>query len=232
MFPTSLTAIELFGKKRDISLYKAKDTSHHYLLKSIITEDSSIKQAFYDEYHTLSRLSHPCLPVYYGISESFCPPGQAREALTLCMEDRSVPGLSSPLTFEEINAVILTTGDILLYLLKNGVLYTDLHPSNLLLSRDFTPEGKTQMQVTLVDFTYCYYFLTNPAPSYSLRFSYDLSPNLKGQQLLIQSLTYLFYALLEEHHCTDLPSFVYSLLETGRHPSEELTLEDFLCMFR
>ena len=89
------------------------------------------------------------------------------------MEDRSVPALSSPLTFEEINAVILTTGDILLYLLKNGVLYTDLHPSNLLLSRDFTPEGKTQMQVTLVDFTYCYYFLqTNPAPSYSLRFSY------------------------------------------------------------
>ncbi len=232
MFPTLFTAIELFGKKRDIRLYKAKDTSHRYLLKSIITEDSSIKQAFYDEYHTLSRLSHPSIPVYYGISEHFCPPGEDRKALTLCMEDCSVPELSSPLTFEEINTVILETGDILLYLLQNGVLYTDLNSSNLLLSRTLTAEGKKDIQVTLIDFTYCYYFLKNPSPPYSLRFSYDLSPELKGQQLLIQSLTYLYYALLEENHVATLPSLVYPLLETGRHPSEELTLSDFLKMLR
>ena len=75
MFPTSLTAIELFGKKRDISLYKAKDTSHHYLLKSIITEDSSIKQAFYDEYHTLSQLSQPLSSGLLRYQRKFLPTG-------------------------------------------------------------------------------------------------------------------------------------------------------------
>ena len=57
-------------------------------------------------------------------------------------------------------------------------------------------------------------------------------PNIKGQQFLIQALTFLLYDLVEENHIEQLPSPVYQLLETGRNPSEELSLHDFQEMLR
>ena len=96
--------------------------------------------------------------------------------------------------------------------------------------------------VTLLDFTYCYYFLNNPNPSYTLRFSYNLSPDLKGQQMLIQELTFFLHALLEQkEQATEnqtnslqksLPFSVYMLLETGNHPPETLSLREFLLMIK
>lgn len=143
------------------------------------------------------------------------------------MEDCSQPAPVSLFSIGELCRILYKTTDILSYLLENGVLYTDLNPSNLIIS-----EAHGDYAVTLVDYTYCYYFLRNPYPAYPLRFSYNISPQLKGQQFLIQALTFLLYDLVEENHIEQLPSPVYQLLETGRNPSEELSLHDFQEMLR
>lgn len=227
MVPTHFTSIEFFQKKKDITLYRAADETQRYILKSIITKDTSVRQAFYDEYETLSALRHPSIPVYYWLREDYQVPGQKSGTLTLCMEDCSQPAPVFLFSIGELCRILYKTTDILSYLLENGVLYTDLNPSNLIIS-----EAHGDYAVTLVDYTYCYYFLRNPYPAYPLRFSYNISPQLKGQQFLIQALTFLLYDLVEENHIEQLPSPVYQLLETGRNPSEELSLHDFQEMLR
>lgn len=227
MVSTEFTSITFFQKKKDITLYRAADEAHRYILKSIITKDAAVRQAFCDECETLSALRHPSIPVYYWLREDYRLPGQEEGALTLCMEDCSRPAPEKPLSIQELCRILYQTARVLAYLLEHGVLYTDLNPSNLIISR-----CREDYAVTLVDYTYCYYFLRNPYPMYQLRFSYDVSPNLKGQQFLIQELTYLLYDLMEENHIEALPSLVYQLLETGRHPSEELSLYDFQEMLR
>lgn len=222
MFPASFSSVQFYQKKKDVLLYRASDSSRNYILKSIITKDEAVKQAFYDEYHILSSLCHPSLPVYYGISENWQFSGQTPPALTLCMEDCSAPVPPASFTLSDILSGMELISQVLQYLLEHGVLYTDLNPSNLILSR-----RRGSIHVTLVDFTFCYYFLHNPHPPYALRFSYDLSPSLKGQQLLIQEMSLLLYELLETHHINSLPSSVWQLLETGRTPSETLLLSDF-----
>lgn len=254
------TAITFFQKKKDITLYRATDGQRRYLLKSIITKDAAVKQAFYDEYETLSTLRHPSIPSYYWLEEDYLLPGKQTGALTLCMEDCSRPAPEAPLSMKALCHILAKTGNVLSYLLAHGVLYTDLNPSNLIIYRKAeqpTPSfshadglllsshpehndlinirethTKADLSVTLVDYTYCYYFLRNPHPLYPLRFSYDVSPKLKGQQFLIQALTYLLYDLLEANHIEELSSPVYQLLETGRNPSDELSLDDFTAMLR
>ena len=208
MVSTEFTSITFFQKKKDITLYRAADEAHRYILKSIITKDAAVRQAFCDEYETLSALRHPSIPVYYWL-----------------LEDCSRPAPGALFSITELCRILYKTAGILAYLLEHGVLYTDLNPSNLIISR-----CHKDYAVTLVDYTYCYYFLRNPYPMYQLRFSYDVSPSLKGQQFLIQELTYLLYDLIEENHIDTLPSLIYQLLETGRNPSEELSLEDFTGM--
>lgn len=231
MFPQQLSSFQFYQKKKDIVLYKAQDPSHNYILKSIITKDSAVKQAFYDEYYTLNTLFHPSLPVYYGIEDHFRFPDREGEYLTLCMEDCSVPenNTSVPLScdIQDLLKIMDKTAQVLSFLLDKGVLYTDLNPSNLIISKT-----KSDLHITLVDFTYCYYFLRNPYPDYDLRFSYNLSPNLKGQQLLIQELTFLFHELIEKNHIRELPFFVYQLLETGANPTENLSLHEFSLMLQ
>lgn len=238
MFPESFSAFTFYQKKKDTLIYKAADTSHQYILKCSENTSPAIRQALLDEYNGLSALSHPALPLYYGIKEDFCIPGTSKPVLALCMECCDgilLPELAAKLSLHEILSIVLATGEVLSYLLENGILYTDLHPSNLLIRNT-----DTDLQITLLDFTYCYYFLNNPNPSYNLRFSYNLSPDLKGQQLLIQELCFFFHALLELKENTNivpvtktaLPFSVYMLLETGNHPAETLSLQEFLIMIK
>lgn len=98
-----------------------------------------------------------------------------------CCDGCLLPKLVPFLALEDLLYLLLSTGKVLSYLLEKGILYTDLHPSNVLIR---TLDG--HLAITLLDFTYCYYFLNNPNPPYELRFSYNLSPDLKGQQMLIQ----------------------------------------------
>lgn len=152
-------------------------------------------------------------------------------------EGTLLPELVPSLSLKDLLRILFSTGEVLAYLLENGILYTDLHPSNLLIRTT----GQHRM-VTLLDFTYCYYFLNNPNPPYTLRFSYNLSPDLKGQQMLIQELTFFLHALLEQkEQATEkqtnslqksLPFSVYMLLETGNHPPETLSLREFLLMIK
>lgn len=238
MFPESFSAFTFYQKKKGTIIYKAADTSHQYILKCIENANPVTKQALLDEYNGLSPLSHPALPHYYGIKNDFYIPDASKPVLALCMEYCDgilLPELAASLSLNEILSIVLATGEVLSYLLKNGILYTDLHPSNLLIKNIHT-----KLQITLLDFTYCYYFLNNPNPSYSLRFSYNLSPDLKGQQLLIQELCFFFHALLELKEeaatasitKTTLPFSVYMLLETGNHPAETLSLQEFLIMIK
>ena len=162
----------------------------------------------------ITRIKYSCLCALYGV---------------LWWLLKLVPFLA----LEDLLYLLLSTGKVLSYLLEKGILYTDLHPSNVLIR---TLDG--HLAITLLDFTYCYYFLNNPNPPYELRFSYNLSPDLKGQQMLIQELTYFLHALLEikEQQRTGkkepLPFSVCMLLETGNHPPENLSLQEFLIMIQ
>ena len=95
------------------------------------------EQAFCDEFETLSHLRHPSIPVYYWLKENVMLPGQETGALTLCMEDCSRPAPCAPLSMDALCVVMTKTAGILAYLLENGVLYTDINPSNLI----FSPMG-------------------------------------------------------------------------------------------
>lgn len=237
MFPESFSAFTFYQKKKDILIYKATDTTRQYILKCSENIIPVIRQALIDEYEGLHSLSHPSIPRYYGFKENFSLPETGEPSLALCMEYCDgilLPSLAAELSLNQLLSVMLATGEVLSYLLEHGILYTDLHPSNLLIRN-----ADTDLQITLLDFTYCYYFLSNPNPPYSLRFSYNLSPNLKGQQLLIQELTFFFHALLElkEENADNspklsLPFAVYMLLETGNHPAETLSLREFLVMIK
>jgi serine/threonine protein kinase len=220
-------SLQFLQKKKDTLLYKASDDSKSYILKCAEGANPLVRQAFFDEYTNLHRLSHPSIPVYYALMDDYPLPGQPGHYQVLCMEDRSLPPTrdSAPYSIKELMEILYQTGDTLSYLLKNGILYTDLNPSNLIID-----QSKERLQVTLVDYTYCYYYLTNPHPEYPLRFSYDLSSELRGQQLLIQELALLLQELLEQNQPSQIPSSVYRLLQTGKTPPEGLCLEDFSAM--
>lgn len=224
----TFTSITFYQKKKDILLYKACDGFRNYFLKCTDNTDFVIGQAFRDEFHALHTLSHPGIPAYYRLMEQLTLPGQKGSFLALCMEDCTSPSsgsIYSLSSIKEIMIILHKTAKILSYLLENGILYTDLNPSNLLIRQKDNSWG-----VTLVDYTYCYYFLRNPHPDYDLRFSYDLSPRLRGQQILIQELSLLLQELLYENSINHIPSSVYRLLETGKNPSEAITLKDFSAM--
>ncbi len=229
MFPEQFISLEFYQKKKDVFLYRAKDHARNYILKSIIAKDDAVRQAFYDEYETLSKLIHPSLPVYYGITEDFHYPDSEEGFLTLCMEDCSA---SQPLCDFDYDSrtllkILYRTGEILLYLLNHGVLYTDLNPSNILIHQD-----EKSLDVTLIDFTYSYFFLRNPNPDYPLRFSYNLSPSLKGHQMLIQELALLLQEMISQDESLSFSSSVYLVLETGLHPGDSMLLPDYLLLLK
>ncbi len=227
MFPERFTSLVFYQKKKNILLYRAADETRKYVLKSIITKDAAVRQAFYDEYESLCCLNSPSLPVYYGISEDFSYPDQEGSYLTLCMEDCSggIPLDQYDCSPEDMLRILHRTGQVLLYLLEHGILYTDLNPSNILVSGE-----KESPQIILLDFTFCYYFRRNPHPEYPLRFSYHLDPSLKGNQLLIQELALLMQELMIEKEDSFQSSSFYFLLQTGLHPSGHLYLKDYLVL--
>lgn len=229
MFPDHFVSITFYQKKRDVILFQAATDTEKYILKAIIAKDESVKQAFCDEYFNLAPLSHPSIPKYYGLRDNFHCPMLDGDYLTLCMED-CTPNL--PLSFSSLSAdqmaeLLYQTGETLSFLLDHGILYTDLNPSNLLVET-----GRGRLEVRLIDYTFCYYFLNNPNPGYSLRFSYNLDPSLTGQQLLIQELAYLLNELIELNPQEKLFSGLYTLLETGLHPTSSLTLRQYLSLLK
>ena len=227
MNPDQLTSFAFYQKKKNILLYRAEDDSRRYVLKSIITKDEAVRQAFYDEYESLRGLSSPSLPVYYGLWEEFTYPDREGAYLTLCMEDCGhLPSLESlKPDRQELLRILLKTGEVLSWLMDRGILYTDLNPSNILIRG----QGR-DLGITLLDFTFCYYFMRNPRPSYPLRFSYRLDPSLKGNQLLIQELALLLQERMEQEEDPDESSPLFFLLETGLHPSDTLYLKDYLLL--
>ena len=133
----TFSSLQFYQKKKDFLLYKACDTSRHYILKCTDSSELAVQQALHDEYEALSALSHPCIPAYYGFLKNLVLPDRPGHFSALCMEDRlfssSVPFSSLSLT--EMIHILLQTAETLSFLLQKGILYTDLNLSNLLVHR-------------------------------------------------------------------------------------------------
>lgn len=244
MFPAAFDYVKAYQKKSGFFLYEAGDSHGRYMLKCAPFKDRAAVSALQDEYACLSALSHPSIPSYHGIMDHFSPE-DGSDFTAVCMDycrGTSLYRLAASLSPACLAGILHRTGQILDYLLQEGILYTDLHPSNILVRN----EGGNNPEITLLDYTYCYYFKRNPRPSYGLRFSYRATPSLKGQQLLIQELALLAEDLVsirrqrqEAERCgadtekkedRSLPSSFYLLIETGRRPGPDLFLSDYLSM--
>lgn len=213
-----LTILSILASKRQSILYKVTDGTSFYVLKTPKLANDSDVEAYKDEFETLKHISHPVLPKYYGFYPNLIIPDAKKDRPALLMEYVDGAPLSAYeyLTTKELKKYILDLGDALLTLLTNGILYTDLHPGNLLIQNG---------ELKLIDFTKAYYFMRNPYPSYTPKISYQLDQNLKGQQMLTQALTLLLIHLSEQFDVKNIP---LSLIQLGEHPHSGLTFHDFL----
>ncbi len=232
MHTNDLTNITFYQKKRDILLMKASYHQFPCILKATPSSRKEMVQALHDEYDVLSTIDHPAVPRYYGIMDKVCLGETTQPHTILCMEHRpgtSLGQLAEQMPLSSIIDEVCRIGDVLKVLLDAGILYMDLHGDNILLHQQ-----KDKTQITLLDYTCCYYYQHNPHPDYALRFSHRLDPLLKGQQLLIQELTFLIYELTEskKEASNELPSRLYTLLSSGSHPTETMSLGDFLDLLK
>lgn len=214
----NLSILSILASPRQNILYKVTDGISIYVLKTPRKCSDADREAYEDEYETLKNLSHPVLPKYYSFfPEIKLPDTQGHVPCILMEYIQGTPLSSIPyLTTKQLKKYILDLGNALFALLKHGVLYTDLHPGNLILFEE---------QIKLIDFTRAYYFLRNPYPSYTPKISYQLDQNLKGQQLLIQALTLLIVHLSEKFSIQNIP---LSLIELGMHPHSGISFSEFL----
>lgn len=218
MAQNSFTIQSLLGTSRQNVLYKVTDGSHFYVLKAAKKWTPSNAEAYEDEFETLKTISHPVIPTYYAFYPDFFLPEQTEKHPAILMEYVTGTPLSSiqHLTTKQLKKYILDLGEGLLLLLLQGVLYTDLHPGNLILEED---------QIRLIDYTQAYYFKRNPYPSYTPKISYQVDPNCKGQELLIQALFYLIQDLCAHFLLSPLPP---SIQRSGMHPGNGSLFSDFL----
>lgn len=232
-----LEHFKLHKRKSDTLIYKCTYEGKPCILKSIIAKDGALKQAFYDEYENIRHLSHPGIPNYLWYEENYCLPGSHIPTAVLCIEDCRYPNQKN-LSLEEVitgaealepsmlPGIIYDLLDLLSYLLKNGVLYTDLNPANILIH-----QAGDCVSIHLIDYTCCYYYKANPHPSYHIRFSYDLNPDLSGQGMLIQEVSLLLSeAIPMIYQSSPAPFSLIAAIETGKNPPDHLTLEDFTQM--
>ena len=225
-----LTRQTLVSRKKNLRIYRAPAGDTNCIWKCCPMTDFAMVEAFGDEYETLRSLHHPSIPAYLGHFNN-CTAGDCDGLWSvLCIKDcQGVPVKKTAARMPNrfMLNILRETGHLLSYLLDSGIIYTDLNLNNLLLQS--LPEST---RLYLVDYTCSYYFLRNPNPSYSLCFSYDLSPDLKGQQLLIQELAFLFEDMIrtraDEKKDSELSSLVLSLYEAGKNPSPSLSLQDYL----
>lgn len=216
--PDQLNIIKLLAAPRQSFLYLATDGTDSFVVKVPRESSDAILEAYEDEYETLKDLSHPVCPHYYAMLPELQIGPDSHPVPALLMEYIDGIPLSSIkyLTTKQLKKYILDLGDFLLLLLSKGVLYTDLHPGNLLIKDD---------QIKLLDFTCAYYFVRNPYPSYVPKISYHLNQHLKGQQLLVQALTFLLTHLPEQFSIQGIPD---SLIQMGENPHSGLSFSDFL----
>lgn len=220
--PKHLQIKKILAAPRQSLIYLIYDESSNapasYVLKVPRKYSEPVLEAYEDEYETLKEISHPVLPHYYGFFPQLTLGQETSPVPALVMEYiEGIPLCAIPsLPTKDLKKYILDLGDSLLLLLSKGVLYTDLHPGNLII---------TKTGIRLIDFTCAYYFLRNPYPSYTPKISYHLNPNLKGQQLLVQSLTFLLSNLPDQKAVSQIP---VSLLELGKQPHSGLSFSDYL----
>ncbi len=227
MFPVRLSTPSLISKRQDTLLYSATDSQRNYILKCPRNITEATREAYLDEYATMSQILHPSIPVYYGYEPDYRFDASDTEGFPcLCIEHCHGTPLSSRanLSARELKYILMSIGHVFISLLNNGILYLDLNPSNILIGSGDHPV------ITLLDYTFCYYFRRNPSPSYRLRFSYNLSASLPGQQLLIQEMSYFAHAMIDTFDIHDIPSSFYLLIESGLKPSEDMALSDYLSL--
>ncbi len=226
MYFNHLTSCSLTERKKDTLLIRGFADGEACFIKAVSPLRRDLVRAVRDEYQVMSQIRDSRLPRYLDYSDHFCM-GSEGPFNAICMEYVDGIPLSRLLKETELSvflSILARLGHLLGDLLSLGVLYTDLNPGNILIRK----EGP----LCLVDFTGAYFYRLNPNPDYSLRFSYQLNPNLAGDQLLVQELALMMNQYLidyeEKKEGITVPSSVYSLLETGLHPSPGLSLHDYL----
>lgn len=224
MFPVNIRILETFSSKQNY-LLKVMDESNLYMLKISRHPSVNALSAYRDEFLSMQSLCHPCLPIYYGIKEDYYLKDSTMTHPALCMEYCDGDSLSAyhTLSTNDMIHILVTIGDALQYLLDHGILYTDLHPDNILLCKS---------SVKLIDFTYSYCFGINNNPSYTPKISYQLDQRLPAQQLLIQALTLLAKQLFELNQMISIPYELSSIIQTGMSPHPSISLIDFIALLR
>lgn len=212
-----LTFIKTLSAPKHSIIYLASDGEQFFAVKTPRESSPELFEAYQDEYDTLKNICHPTIPRYYGFLPAL-QMGSSPPVPALIMEhiDGVLLWSMDYLTTKQLKKYILDLGGCLLRLLSHGILYTDLHPGNLLVK-----DGCLK----LIDFTCAYYFLKNPYPSYTPKISYHLNPNLKAQQLLIQEMAYLLCHLPEAGFPVGIPA---SLLAFGKNPDSSIDFAEFL----
>ena len=221
-----LTSCTLTDRKKDTLLIRGFDGQKACFIKAVSPDRPDMVHALRDEYRAMSPIRDGRLPRYLAYTDRFHM-GSEGPFHALCMEyidGRPLSRLLKTMDLRDFLSLLEETGRLLGYLVLQGVLYTDLNPGNIMVREDGS--------FCLVDFTGAYFYRLNPNPDYHLRFSYELNPNLAADQLLIQELALMMNAFLmdyeEKKEGRPVPSSVYALLETGLHPSDDLSLSDYL----
>ena len=213
-----LSILSVLERPRNSIIYKVTDGTNSFVMKASLTPSDTDREAFEDEYLSISRITHQALPKYYAYYTCIRIPDAMEPVPAVLMEyvDGVPLSLIEHLTTKQLKKYILDLGDTLLVLFQQGILYLDLHPGNLIIQNN---------QIRLVDFTKAYYYQRNPNPSYMPKTSYQLNQHLPGQQLLIQALTLLLLHLPEQSFMQGIPP---SLIRLGEHPHQGITFSEFL----
>ncbi len=231
--PNSLTCLQT---KTDSLLFRGQSPSGPLFVKALSARRRALVHALRDEYAVLKEVHRPYIPTYYEYIHDLQWDGKCYEAITMEYIDRpALSGLLPSLSSRALFAILAGVGRALDDLRLSGIVYTDLNPGNILLDEkgDFR----------IVDYTGAWFYLRNPHPDYTLRFSYQLTFEGNATALLIRELALMLNEIIEireeegqtgkagqKKEGSTLPSSVYPVLETGLHPSEGLTLDEYAGM--
>jgi len=230
----SLTCLQT---KKDSLLFRGQSPSGPLFVKALSARRRDLIHALRDEYAVLKEVRRPFIPAYYEYIHDLQWNGKCYEAITMEYIDNPTLSVLLPcLSSRALFAILARVGRALDDLRLSGIVYTDLNPGNILLN------GKGDF--TIVDYTGAWFYLRNPHPDYSLRFSYRLTFEGNATALLIRELALMLNEIIEirngaeGHNGQDsqkkegsaLPSSVYPVLETGLHPSNGLTLDEYAGM--
>ena len=116
--------------------YENGDINKNYVLKNLKYEDETILKAYYQEISTYSKLNHPNIPKFIGITyEIFIKHGFIMEYIS---GDNLLEFVSKNKSIDEIDKlnIIYQISDVLCFLHQNEIIHRDIKPNNIIVRKD------------------------------------------------------------------------------------------------